>query len=49
MAFYDGHTAYMKKEKVFIMEAWDAGNPGMWSTFKEYPPTDAEQSKLPVP
>jgi prepilin-type N-terminal cleavage/methylation domain-containing protein/prepilin-type processing-associated H-X9-DG protein len=49
LAFYDGHTAYMKKEKVFIKEAWDAGNPGMWSTFKHYPPTDEEQSRLPKP
>ena len=49
LAFYDGHTAYMKKEKVFIQEAWDAGNPGMWSTFKHYPPTDEEMSRLPKP
>jgi prepilin-type N-terminal cleavage/methylation domain-containing protein/prepilin-type processing-associated H-X9-DG protein len=49
LAFYDGHAEYMKKEKVFIREAWDSGNPGMWSTFKEYPPTDAEQSRLPIP
>jgi len=25
---------HMKKQKVFIMDAWDAGTPGMWSTFK---------------
>lgn len=49
LAFYDGHTEHMKKEKVFVLEAWDAGNPGMWSTFKEYPPTDEEQSRLPRP
>jgi prepilin-type N-terminal cleavage/methylation domain-containing protein/prepilin-type processing-associated H-X9-DG protein len=49
LAFYDGHTEYMKKQKVFVKEAWDAGNPGMWSTFKHYPPTDAEQSRLPKP
>ena len=49
LAFYDGHTEYMKKEKVFIREAWDSGNPGMWSTFKNYPPTDEEMSKLPKP
>jgi prepilin-type processing-associated H-X9-DG protein len=49
LAFYDGHTAYMKKEKVFNIEAWDAKNPGMWSTFKNYPPTEAEQSGLPRP
>jgi prepilin-type N-terminal cleavage/methylation domain-containing protein/prepilin-type processing-associated H-X9-DG protein len=49
LAFYDGHTAYMKKEKVFIMEAWDSGNPGMWSTFNHYPPTDEEQKRLPRP
>lgn len=49
LAFYDGHTEYMKKEKVFIREAWDSGNPGMWSTFKNYPPTDEEMSRLPKP
>jgi prepilin-type N-terminal cleavage/methylation domain-containing protein/prepilin-type processing-associated H-X9-DG protein len=49
MAFYDGHAEYMKKEKVFIKEAWDSHNPGMWSTFKNYPPTDDEQSRLPRP
>lgn len=49
LAFYDGHTAYMKKEKVFNIDAWDAGTPGMWSVFKDYPPTQAEQSKLPKP
>ena len=49
MAFYDGHVAYMKKEKVFLKDAWDAGAPGMWSVFKSYPPTAAEQSQLPTP
>jgi hypothetical protein len=39
----------MKKEKVFNKDAWDAGTPGMWSVFKSYPPTSAEQSKLPTP
>jgi len=39
----------MKKEKVFNKDAWDAGTPGMWSVFKDYPPTQAEQSKLPKP
>jgi len=49
MAFYDGHVEYMKKEKVFIKEAWDEGTPGMWSVFKSYPPTPAQQSQLPKP
>jgi len=45
----DGDVAYMKKEKVFTKDAWDAGTPGMWSVFKDYPPTSAEQSQLPKP
>jgi prepilin-type N-terminal cleavage/methylation domain-containing protein/prepilin-type processing-associated H-X9-DG protein len=49
LAFYDGHAAYMKKEKVFIKETWDEGRPGMWSVFKSYPPTQEEQSRLPKP
>ena len=49
LAFYDGHVEYRKKEKVWSQEAWDAGNPGMWSTFRNWPPTDAEQTRLPRP
>ena len=49
MAFCDGHAAYMKKEKVFIKDAWDSGTPGMWFTFKHYSPTKAEQSRFPTP
>ncbi len=49
LAFYDGHAEYMKKEKVFIKEAWDAKRPGMWSTFTHYPPTAEEKSRLPRP
>jgi len=49
LAFYDGHAEYRKKEKVFSKEAWDAGSPGMWSTFIEYPPTEAEKKRLPKP
>ncbi|MHC4497184.1 MAG: type II secretion system protein [Planctomycetota bacterium] len=49
IAFYDGHAEYMKKEKVFSKEAWDSGRPGMWSTFKKYPPTEAEKKRLPRP
>lgn len=49
LAFYDGHAEYMKKEKVFSKEAWDAGTPGMWSTFSHYPPTEEEKSRLPRP
>jgi hypothetical protein len=39
----------MKKEKVLIREAWDSGSPGMWSTFKEYPPTDEKMGRMPKP
>ena len=49
IAFYDGHAENMKKEKVFNKEAWDSGRPGMWSTFKKYPPTEAEKKRLPRP
>jgi prepilin-type N-terminal cleavage/methylation domain-containing protein/prepilin-type processing-associated H-X9-DG protein len=49
MTFYDGHVEHMKKEKVWIQEAYDRGVPGMWSTFNSYPPTAAEQSRLPKP
>jgi len=49
LAFYDGHVEYRKKEKVWSQEAWDEGHPGMWSTFQNWPPTDAEQSRLPHP
>jgi prepilin-type N-terminal cleavage/methylation domain-containing protein/prepilin-type processing-associated H-X9-DG protein len=49
LAFYDGHVEYMKKDKVWSQEAWNLGEPGMWSTFKHWPPTAAEQSRLPHP
>lgn len=49
IAFYDGHAAYMKKDKVWNKDAWDKGTPGMWSTFMSYPPSSAEQSRLPKP
>jgi len=49
IAFYDGHAEYRKKEKVFSIDTWDAGTPGMWSVFKSYPPTEAQQSRLPTP
>jgi prepilin-type processing-associated H-X9-DG protein len=49
IAFYDGHTAYMKKDKVWSKSAWDMGAPGMWSTFMDYPPSPSEQSRLPKP
>ncbi len=49
IAFYDGHVAHMKKDKVWSQEDWDRGSPGMWSVFRKYPPTDAERSRLPRP
>ncbi|MBN2130363.1 MAG: prepilin-type N-terminal cleavage/methylation domain-containing protein [Sedimentisphaerales bacterium] len=49
MAFYDGHVEHRKKNKVWSQEAWDDGLPGMWSTFKHYPPTDPEMARLPKP
>ncbi|OHB62155.1 MAG: hypothetical protein A2Y76_00760 [Planctomycetes bacterium RBG_13_60_9] len=49
MAFYDGHVEHRKKDKVWSQEAWDSETPGMWSTFKHWPPTAAEQKRLPHP
>ncbi|UCD53183.1 MAG: prepilin-type N-terminal cleavage/methylation domain-containing protein [Phycisphaerales bacterium] len=49
IAFYDGHVQHLKKDKVWSQEAWDAGTPGMWSTFSDYPPTPVQQSRLPKP
>ena len=49
LAFYDGHVEYQKKEEVWSQEAWDSGGAGMWSTFKQYPPTQAQQDNMPVP
>jgi prepilin-type processing-associated H-X9-DG protein len=49
IAFYDGHVRHMKKDKVWNQDDWDNGAAGMWSTFKHYPPTDAEESRLPKP
>lgn len=50
LAFYDGHVQHMKKNKVWIQEDYDAGSPGMWSVFREYPPSEARQSRmLPKP
>jgi prepilin-type N-terminal cleavage/methylation domain-containing protein/prepilin-type processing-associated H-X9-DG protein len=49
LAFYDGHMEYRKKEKVYIRNDYLLGTPGMWSTFRHWPPTAAEQQRLPKP
>jgi prepilin-type N-terminal cleavage/methylation domain-containing protein/prepilin-type processing-associated H-X9-DG protein len=49
IAFYDGHVEHMKKDKVWIQDDWDNGAPGMWSTFRNWPPSDADKSRLPRP
>ena len=49
MAFYDGHMDYMKKDRVWNIDDWGGGRPGMWSTFKHWPPTADEQKHLPHP
>jgi prepilin-type N-terminal cleavage/methylation domain-containing protein/prepilin-type processing-associated H-X9-DG protein len=49
LGFYDGHGEYRKKQKVWVQEDWDNKSPGMWSTFKRYPPTKAEQATLTHP
>lgn len=48
-AFYDGHMEHMKKDKVWNIDDWGGGRPGMWSTFNHWPPTAAEQKHLPHP
>lgn len=49
IAFYDGHVEHMKKDRVWRQEDYDSGSPGMWSTFRKYPPSEAEKSRLPRP
>lgn len=49
LAFYDGHTEYMKKDRVYSQDDWDNGIGGMWSVFKRYPPTEADKKRLPRP
>jgi prepilin-type N-terminal cleavage/methylation domain-containing protein/prepilin-type processing-associated H-X9-DG protein len=38
LLFYDGHVEWWPKERVFVIEDWDAARPGIWSIFSEYPP-----------
>ena len=40
LLFYDGHVEWWRKEQVFVIENWDAGMPGIWSIFPEYPPPE---------
>jgi prepilin-type N-terminal cleavage/methylation domain-containing protein/prepilin-type processing-associated H-X9-DG protein len=49
LAFYDGHVQYLKKEKVYSLKDYQDGTPGMWSTFRHWPPTPADQARLPKP
>jgi len=49
LAFYDGHMEYRKKEKVYSLKDYQDGKPGMWSTFRHWPPTATEQQRLPRP
>jgi prepilin-type N-terminal cleavage/methylation domain-containing protein/prepilin-type processing-associated H-X9-DG protein len=49
LGFYDGHNEYMKKEKVWNQEAFDAGTPGMWSVLRHWPPNPEDLSRLPKP
>jgi prepilin-type N-terminal cleavage/methylation domain-containing protein/prepilin-type processing-associated H-X9-DG protein len=49
LTFYDGHVEYRKKQKVWDKHLWDTGRPGMWSVFKNYPPTAAQMGLLPTP
>ena len=38
--FYDGHVDWLRKEKVFIIEDWEATpqKPGIWSIYPTFPP-----------
>ena len=47
--FYDGHVAYMNKQKAWSREDWDNGVPKMWSVFGNYPPTTAQMDSIPTP
>ncbi len=49
LAFYDGHMEYRKKERVYNQKDYQDGTPGMWSTFRHWPPTTTEQQRLPKP
>jgi prepilin-type N-terminal cleavage/methylation domain-containing protein/prepilin-type processing-associated H-X9-DG protein len=49
VAFYDGHVEHRKKDKVWSQADWDAGQPGMWSVFRTYPPTEADKARLHWP
>jgi hypothetical protein len=37
------------KDKAWIQDDWDNGAPGMWSTSRHWPPSDADKSRLPRP
>ncbi len=32
IGFYDGHAAYLKKEKIFVEKDWASKNAGMWTS-----------------
>jgi len=49
LAFYDGHVEHRKKNKVWNESDYNNNRPGMWSTFDYWPPSEADQSRLPVP
>jgi prepilin-type N-terminal cleavage/methylation domain-containing protein/prepilin-type processing-associated H-X9-DG protein len=49
LGFYDGHIEYMKKQKAFVQEDWDAFLPGMWSVFSKYPAMKDDIARLPHP
>lgn len=38
LLFYDGHAEWWAKERVFVIDDWGDGRPGIWSIFGEYPP-----------
>ncbi len=49
LGFYDGHTEYRKKQRVFVQDDWDKFLPGMWSVFPKYPATKEQRAGLPHP
>jgi prepilin-type N-terminal cleavage/methylation domain-containing protein/prepilin-type processing-associated H-X9-DG protein len=49
LAFYDGHVEHMKKNKVWNAADYNDRVPRMWSTFSYWPPSEADQRRLPRP
>ena len=49
MIFTESNDWWLWWRGANYVDDWDNGIAGMWFTFKHYPPTDAEESRLPKP